>query len=126
MRKLARPTSAVLAAARQAEAFAGEASEPERLFIRASARHLEGKTEEAASLYAGLLDLYPDHRWALANLATYASGLQAAPLVEYVQRYADLRPNDAGTALTAAELVHAERQESFESSTLHQASAGAD
>ncbi|BCS31150.2 hypothetical protein TBR22_A03500 [Luteitalea sp. TBR-22] len=102
LRAVGRSNEEVLIAARRAEALAAHASEQERLFIRASVRHLEGRLAEALQIYEALVQAHPDHPGALGNLTGTGFPLRPSQANAYWRRYADLRPNDANLALETA------------------------
>ncbi len=103
LQNIGRSRDQVLEAVRRAEAVANGVSERERLFIRASARDIAGRVEEARALYEALLQQYPDHRLALNNLTLHATGADVAKAAVYWARWADARPNDLDTNFEAAQ-----------------------
>jgi hypothetical protein len=89
-----------LAASERAFQLSDHATERERLFIRGTYFQLHGQPNEARAEYEALVRLYPDHYWAVNNLArSYLGHDEALP---YWLRLAELRPNGALQNLSAA------------------------
>jgi tetratricopeptide (TPR) repeat protein len=95
-----------LAHAERAWELAETSSERERYFIQGSYYHMRGEGEKAAASYEALLRVYPDHYWAMGNLAqTYRRLNRFEESVPYVLRRAELRPNSFGANVLAAQYI---------------------
>ncbi|HVS31159.1 MAG TPA: tetratricopeptide repeat protein [Thermoanaerobaculia bacterium] len=95
----------VLAAAKRASELSGRTADRERLFIAASYHSMTGDMELAVTHYKALLELYPDHFWALNNLSGILKfklnrGQEAAP---YRVRMAEVRPHEFVSNFAAAD-----------------------
>lgn len=97
---LGRPDAAA-AAVRRAVEFSNGASEAERLFILALSRDVAGQGAEARAAYRALVDISPDHFWAVTRLVVL-SGPLSTQAVELTVRAADLRPANYDANRTAA------------------------
>jgi tetratricopeptide (TPR) repeat protein len=105
IRNQGRPPAAWRPYADLAVAASAQSTDVERLFILGSAAGMNGDHHTAAGHYTALLQLQPDHYWAVNNLAlTSPDPAQGAVLL---QRRADLRPNDFRTNLSAVEATSA-------------------
>jgi len=90
------PAEEVRATAEKAVALADGVSDWERHWILGSYHGFTGDKDRAVAEYTALIELQPDHRWALANLSTLTN---TTPLR---LRRADLRPHHWGTNFEAA------------------------
>ena len=80
-------------------------TERDRLFIEGSYYSLTDQDEKAAAKYEALLDLYPDHHYALNDLRAAYRSLGREPPVELILRQADARPTHLGRQRQAATLL---------------------
>jgi tetratricopeptide (TPR) repeat protein len=69
-------------------------TERERYFIRGSYYDFLGQHEKAIAAYGALLSLYPDHYWALGNLADLYRYVDMKKCVQLARTRADGRPKD--------------------------------
>ena len=98
-----KPTEEYLPYAEKAFQLADGASQRERYFIHGSYYQMKGEREKAVQAYESLLVLYPDHFWAINNLANLlrADGEDQRALT-YAVRGAELRPNSFAHTIKAA------------------------
>jgi tetratricopeptide (TPR) repeat protein len=93
-----RPLKEVLPYAEKAMQFSEDTTERERYFIRGAYYSFTGQRQRAIGAYEALLDLYPDHRWAVGNLFLlydpFHSPEELDKWVNLDARLADTRPND--------------------------------
>jgi tetratricopeptide (TPR) repeat protein len=93
-----RPLAEVQPYAAKAMRFSDTTSERERYFIRGGYYQFFGQREKAVAAYEALVDLYPDHLWAMGNLIFIYDWLhnpeELAKAVQLEARRADSRPND--------------------------------
>jgi len=76
----------------------------ERYFIHGSYSEMKGEWEDAVHAYEALLSLYPDHFWAVNNLAGHLRRLgQEQQLLTYQLRRADLRPSSFASNFNAVQ-----------------------
>ena len=86
---------------KQAFELAGKSSEEERLWILGSYYDLQGELDEASEYYEALLDLDPDHEFALNNMIhhysrkAYWNDGWIAKVYQYAAHRAELRPDNA-------------------------------
>ena len=108
-------------AERALELAGTSATDPERLFIRASYLKLNGKVEEVIPTLQALLQLQPGNFWATNNLIIQLRNEGRLPeAASYAARCADVRPMDAITSVRAGSLLYALGQPSA-ASYLHRA-----
>ena len=78
--------------------LADTTTERERYFIRGSYYQMLGERDKAVAAYEALLDLYPDHPWALPNLEVLYDYPEDSRTLDRgaraEARFADARPND--------------------------------
>ena len=80
--------------AERAFQLAGTTSDRERYFIHGSYSAMKGEPEKAIHAFETLLSLYPDHFWAVNNLADQFNRVgQEQRALAYDVRRADLRPS---------------------------------
>ena len=105
LRNTGRPPDEYLPAAERAFELATLTTERERYFIHGSYYSLVGDHEQASRAYEALLQLHPDHAWALNNLQTAATqlGRPRREVTSLVLRLADARPNDFQLQARAAQ-----------------------
>jgi tetratricopeptide (TPR) repeat protein len=94
-----RPAREFMPPAERAMDLAGNATQREAYFIRASYYAFTGDREKMFAAYDALLRLYPDHYWANNNMANL---LPQAAAVPYAVRCAQLRPRNAARSFRAA------------------------
>ena len=82
-----------------------DATERDRLFIEGSYFTLTRQHEKEIAKYEVLLNLYPDHHYALNNLEGAHRRLGREPPVELILRQADARPTHLGRQRQAATLL---------------------
>lgn len=79
-------------------------SERERYFIQGSYYSMRFQDDKAIPIYEALLERYPDHRWGNNNMgAAYSRLRRFREALQYYIHRADLRPNDFGLQVSAAE-----------------------
>ena len=79
-------------------------SERERYFIQGSYYSIRGQLDKAGPIYEALLQRYPDHYWGRNNLAyEYYTLRRFQDALRHRMYRADLRPNDFGLQIDAAE-----------------------
>jgi len=95
IRNQGKPASEYMNHAERAVQLAETMSDRERYFIQGSYSGMKGEQQKALRFYKILLSLYPDHFWAINNLAAlYREMGQEQEALEYVVRRADLRPSN--------------------------------
>jgi tetratricopeptide (TPR) repeat protein len=105
IRNQGRPPEAWRPYADLAVAASSQSTDVERFFILGSVAGMEGDRHTAAGHFTALLQLQPDHSWAVNNLAHVSTDPAQSALL--MQRRADLRPNDFRTNLSAVEATSA-------------------
>ena len=108
IRNQQKPAEEYLPDAEKAFQLADTTGAREYYFIHGSYYEMKGEQERAVQAYETLLTLYPDHFWAVNNLALYFSrvgdGQRALP---YQLRRAELRPNNFRFNMySASGLIH--------------------
>jgi len=108
LRNQRKPAEEYLPFAEKAFQLAETTGQRERYFIHGSYYDMKGEQEKAVQAYETLLPLYPDHFWAVNNLAYYFSSVgQEQRALAYTSRSADLRPNNfKGNMRAASDLIH--------------------
>jgi tetratricopeptide (TPR) repeat protein len=93
-----RPLKEILPYAEKAMQLSEDTTERERYFIRGAYYDFTGDRRRAIGAYEALLDLYPDHHWALGNLYllydVFHNPEELVKAVDLQARFADTRPND--------------------------------
>lgn len=96
--------SEYLATARQAVDLSKDVDDIERFWIRASYYSLARDDAKAEGAYEALLQLKPDHYWAVNNVKfLYQRRNRWQEAIQYQRRMAELRPFDVESNFSAAE-----------------------
>ena len=86
----------------RATALSAATDPAERLWIEASAHEMAGRAIEAGQAYLALLQIEPDHYWAINNMvAVFRLQGRQRELLELQRQRADRYPNDAAANLAA-------------------------